>query len=53
MKVELDKETVKTIKAIIKQYEENYETLDTDELNGIASDCVDILQSIIASKTRS
>ena len=42
--------TIATMKEIIDQYESDRDDLEKDELDGIASDCVDIFREIIRRK---
>jgi hypothetical protein len=52
MQVKISKKMVENIKFIIKQYNQyndDYENHDSDEIDGIASDCIDILEEIIKS----
>ena len=50
MTTHIDDNTLETIRMIIEQYEHNYDQLDSDELDGMLSDCVDIFSDLIGEK---
>jgi hypothetical protein len=47
MKVEIREDVIEDIKVIIDTYNNAHEEMECDEIQGIASDCIDFLSAII------